>query len=542
MSALKTKMQTQFLLAGSLIFLLVLVVFGFLGYCSFPNSDDFIMAQDTSKGFFWALIYWLGFWLSSWTTAATELSIPLAFGYYDYGLPFYFFISVSLFLSYFFLFKTISGNYKTSFAATFLLFSIYLIYVPNVAEVYFWVIGALVYTLPMAALFSFIALHWTSKKNLTQTSPGRERAVLLGLIFISSICFALILKKFGLTGIVQILDKLFPPNFLYVYWILGFSALVALFFLAKKYFYVNHLLLGLCAFLVVGMSPQVALFLMTYVVLYMAFEYFESRSISKFSVYLFLVMCVCFIILMKMPGTAGRMSLTNPNVKKDFLYYFNANLYMLKVHFWERYVGIAYLITAVLGLIIQSVFSPIGRFRKEMPALFLLSIFSLHFLSIVLYHFSNGHFPLRLSCNFILLNFLLSFGIGFTLAIPEKIVGYFQKWSIQTALLAIVLLFGLSPNFLQAIQEVSSGEAMRFRQYKLAQFETINNCQSDTCLVPYDTFNLKLIPNQEFIFPNEKGFVLSHKYFISRYFKKEYIKYDPATLPKKSNFNSNNPH
>ena len=51
-------------------------------------------------------------------------------------------------------------------------------------------------------------------------------------------------------------------------------------------------------------------------------------------------------------------------------------------------------------------------------------------------------------------------------------------------------------------------------------------------MVPYDTFKLKLIPNQEFIFPNEKGFVLSHKYFISRYFKKEYIKYDPATLPK----------
>lgn len=241
MSALKTKMQTQFLLAGSLIFLLVLVVFGFLGYCSFPVSDDFIMAQDTSKGFFWALIYWLGFWLSSWTTAATELSIPLAFGHYDYGLPFYFFISISLFLSYFILFITISGNYKTSLVVTFLFFSIYLNYVPILSEVYYWTIGALVYTLPMAAFFSFIALHWTSRKNLSKTSPGVERFVLLGLIFIAGICFSIILKNLGLTGLIEILDKLFPPNYLYLYWILGFSVLVALFFLAKKYFYVNQI-------------------------------------------------------------------------------------------------------------------------------------------------------------------------------------------------------------------------------------------------------------------------------------------------------------
>jgi hypothetical protein len=66
--------------------LLIFGLFAFLGYCSFPVSDDFIMAQDAQKGFFWAILYWMGFWFSGWFVLVLQLSIPPVFGFLDYGL------------------------------------------------------------------------------------------------------------------------------------------------------------------------------------------------------------------------------------------------------------------------------------------------------------------------------------------------------------------------------------------------------------------------------------------------------------------------
>jgi hypothetical protein len=521
------------MLAFTLIpFLLVLLIFGFLGFCSFPSSDDFIMAQDLSKGFFWAIQYWLGYWLSSWTTAAAELSIPLAFGYYDYGLAFFAFVSSSLFLACLFLFRTLLGNVVLALSSSFLFFTLYLNFVPSVSEVLFWNIGALAYTIPFAGFLFFIGLHEKTRNNVLKTEPGVERIFIsiLGLISVTGLLY--IWKVIRVSRFIPMLDKIFPPDYVYAYWSILFLLLAGLYVSARRFHYVNHLLIAVFSFLVVGLSPQSAIFLLAYAGLYLAIELYQRRKVSLYNIFVFLTVAFSFFIMMKMPGTAGRMSLTNPHLQKNFDFYFSVNIYLLKTHFVNQFLGLGYLLTFFAGMLLGVVFKSVGfQKSREIPLFFLLSVVCLHALSLLLIHFSNGHFPLRLSCNFIALNFMLFYAAGLTLALPSGLQKFFREKAEPMALLVLVCLLFLAPNLGQALGEIQSGEAIRFRHYKLAQYETIQNCASDTCTVPYQAFRLKSIPNQDFIFPGEKGFVLSHKYFVSRYFKKEVIRYDPLTLP-----------
>lgn len=513
-------------------FVLVLLIFGYMGFCSFPISDDFIMAQDLSKGFFWAVQYWLGYWLSSWTTAAAELCIPLAFGFYDYGLVFFLFVASSLFFSTLFLFRTFLVNKHQALAASFLFFTVYLIFVPSVSEVIYWNIGALAYTIPFAGFLSFIALHEKARIHVQNTSPGPETKYLIGLVITAVAGLFYIWKVVRVGRFIVILDGVFPPDYVYIYWAFLLLLIGAIYFLSRKLYFLNHVLVAVLAFLVVGLSPQTAIFLLSYAGVYLVFEWFKFRSLNSFSIFVFLAIAASFLIMMKMPGTAGRMSLTNPNVQKNVHFYLLANLNLFNIHFVSNYAGAAYLLTFFIGLILRSGFENRGpAFRKELPWLFLLSVLALHFISVLLFHFSNGHFPLRLSCNFIALNFLLFFAAGITMPLAKRQEGLLREKAMPAALLAMAVILVLSPNPVQAISEIWSGEPGRFRAYKLDQYQRIQNCKSYNCTVPYQSFKLQTIQNQEFIFPGDKGFLLSHKLFVSRYFKKEFIRYDYRTLP-----------
>jgi hypothetical protein len=329
-----------------------------------------------------------------------------------------------------------------------------------------------------------------------------------------------------------ILDGVFPPDYVYIYWAFLLLLIGAIYFLSRKFYFLNHVLVAVLAFLVVGLSPQTAIFLLSYAGVYLVFEWFKFRSLNSFSIFVFLAIAASFFIMMKMPGTAGRMSLTNPNVQKNVHFYLLANLNLFNIHFVSNYAGAAYLLTFFIGLILRSGFENRGpAFRKELPWLFLLSVLALHLISVLLFHFSNGHFPLRLSCNFIALNFLLFFVAGITMPLAKRQEGLLREKAVPAALLAIAVILVLSPNPVQAISEIWSGEAGRFRAYKLDQYQRIQNCKSYNCTVPYQSFKLQTIQNQEFIFPGDKGFLLSHKLFVSRYFKKEFIRYDYRTLP-----------
>ena len=513
-------------------FLLVLLVFGYMGFCSFPISDDFIMAQDLSKGFFWAVQYWLGYWLSSWTTAAAELCIPLAFGFYDYGLVFFLFVASSLFFSSLFLFRTFLVNRHQALAASFLFFTVYLIFVPSVSEVIYWNIGALAYTTPFAGFLSFIALQERARIHVQNSLPGPEKKYLIALGITAAAGLFYIWKVVRVGRFIVILDGVFPPDYVYFYWAFLLLLIVAIYFLSRKFYFINHVLMAVLAFLVVGLSPQTAIFLLSYAGIYLAFDWYKRRSWNSFSLFVFLAVAACFFIMMKMPGTAGRMSLTNPHVQKDVHFYLLANLNLFKIHFLTNFAGVGYLLTFLIGLILRSGFENRGTaFRKELPWLFLLSVLALHFISVLLFHFSNGHFPLRLSCNFIALNFLLFFAAGITMPLAKRHAGLLREKAVPAALLTMACLLVLSPNPVRAFGEIWSGEAGRFRAYKLDQYQLIQNCKSDTCTVPYRSFDLQTIQNQEFIFPGDKGFLLSHKLFVSRYFKKEFIRYDVHTLP-----------
>jgi len=513
-------------------FLLLLLVFGYMGFCSFPISDDFIMAQDLSKGFFWAVQYWLGYWLSSWTTAAAELCIPLAFGFYDYGLVFFLFVACSLFFSSLLLFRTFLANRQQALAASFLFFTVYLIFVPSVSEVVYWNIGALAYTIPFAGFLSFIAFHEKARIHVQNTSAGPETKYLIALGITAAAGLFYIWKVVRVGRFIVILDGIFPPDYVYLYWAFLLFLTGAVYFLSSRFYFLNHVLMAVLAFLVVGLSPQTAIFLLSYAGIYLAFDLYKRRSWKTFSLFVFLAVAACFFIMMKMPGTAGRMSLTNPHIKKDLHFYLLANLNLIKVHFLTNFTGAGYLLTFFTGLILRSGFDGRGQtFRKELPWLFLMSVLALHVVSVLLFHFSNGHFPLRLSCSFIALNYLLFFAAGITMPLAKRQEGILREKAVPAAFLAMVLLLAISPNPARAISEIWSGEAGRFRAYKLDQYQRIQNCKSDTCTVPYQSFALQTIQNQEFVFPGDKGFLLSHKFFVSRYFKKELIRYDVRTLP-----------
>lgn len=525
--------KTRFILVLTLVFLLIpFLVFTGLSFCSFPSSDDFIMAQDLKKGFFWAIQYWLGFWLSSWTTAATELSIPLAFGHYDYGIFFFLFLSSCLYGSLFFCAEIFLRSRSLSVALSTFLFAMYLIFVPLPSETLFWNIGALAYTLPISALFSVIAVHFRNLQNLRKVSARKsEGFIMAGLLILSSLIVVWIWKVLKIPRFIQIMDSWFPPDHLYAYWVSGIAMLIFLFFLADKFQYVNYLLLGILVFLVVGTGPQIAMFLLAYAGAFTVFELSHVRKISRFNWFFLCATGAFVVLLLKMPGSGGRMSLTNPNLVKDIHFYLKGNFHLLTTHYWTNNVLFGYLLSFCIGLLFKRVFAPKLSLPNALPLWLVLMAAGLHFLALVILHFSNGHFPLRLSTNFIFLNLVLSTGLGLASGLPQWIEINFPRIHVPAALLVFFLLMMISPNFLTAAEEFFSGRALQYRSYKLEQYNLIKTCPGDTCGVPYRAFDLKILPQQHFILPGDKGFPLSHKLFVSRCLDKEFIYYIPETLP-----------
>jgi hypothetical protein len=228
--------------------------------------------------------------------------------------------------------------------------------------------------------------------------------------------------------------------------------------------------------------------------------------------------------MLLLPGTKNRIGLTHPGIIKDFSFFLEGIKYLFLNIFIYKNIFFGYFSIFILGRLISGRNININSGRTIIITLF-FGIFAVFLFSVLLYYNSNGHFPTRLISNFvgIYLGILI---LGFL--VPAK-TGFPSKNIIS--LIFIGLIFMLSPNFKTALEDIFLKDALGFRAYKLAVFKEINNCKSDTCEVPYKNYNLKIIPDQEFIFPGEPGFPVKHKIFIARYFGKDYIRYKPATLP-----------
>jgi hypothetical protein len=527
----ENRAKNYFLLISGGFLFFAITVFAYLSYCSFPSSDDFIMANDTKNGFFWCINYWLGFWLSAWFTVALEVSIPLAFGYYDYGIYFFVFLIISQLLALFAFFISFFKEKKIALACAFLMLMVFLLYTCNFGEIYYWNIGALAYTFPFACLLAFIALHRFSEKNLARTQPGKEKYFIVVFLATLAITLLFIWKLKRIPATIRILDTLFPPDSIYFLWLGLIIILGVLIFLSSSFFYLNHLVLGIGAFLIAGSGPQIALMANIYFFFSFLYILLIEKKVNKSGIYSAIILMIFTLIMLKLPGTSNRMNLTHQNTIKDLNFLLNGNIVLLNTHFNSEFKWLSYLLIFLSGSFVNFKFKiDYDKIKYFLSTLLLFLI--IHLFSIVLYYFSNGHFPLRLSSNFIFIYYILFFGLGITL--PKYL--YFLNLTTIKFLFFIftvlLILNILSSNLKNGVEAIYSGEAKMFRKFKLREFRIIKNCEKDTCIIPYKNFNIPLIPNQEFIFPNEKGFVVSHKIFISRFFKKEYIRYDPATLPK----------
>lgn len=509
----------------------VLIAFAYLGYCSFPVSDDFVLARDTHQGFFWSISYWLGFWLSAWFTLAFEVSIPLAFGYLDYGLYFFSFIALILLGSWYWVFRSMGLEKSNSIRLAAFFLIAYLLFNPNIAETVYWNIGAIAYSVALATFTAFVAVHLQSVHHLQQLKPGKDFIPIAGFLGILLSAAGWIWVKKQIPAAIKTLDALFPPSTIYFMW-LGFVLFFfGLIWLSKRYYFVCLFTLGLAVFLVVGSGPQTAVFVNAYLALYLVWYLVRFRKIEPYTLFFLLVCIGLTLFMLNLPGTKNRIVMTNHTLVKDVNFMLRGVLYLLDVLFVQHRLWLSYLLALGVGL-----FSSFGPSPMSKPAWFLLvllaGVFGLTFLAFVMYYNSNGHFPFRLVANFYGIYVVLFWAIGYSLSAiwsEDKRIMLSKIRPLMGVLAVVVFLF--SPNFNYALADIFSGEAWRFRSHKLAVFEQIKNCVGDTCEVPYRAFNLKTIGDQDFIFPGESGFVLSHKIFISRYFGKEFIRYEAATIP-----------
>lgn len=502
----------------------VFCIFAFLGYCSFPVSDDFIMAQDTRKGFFWAIQYWLGFWFAGWFILALELSIPLVFDFWDYGLFFFIFIYLWLFSACFFLIKSFARRNNISLICSVVFVTFYILYNASPAETIYWNISALAYTGSLCLMMHCMAVFILVDRNFNTKKIKKDIYIISCFLFTLILYFIIEVKNFK--SLINILDTIFNYDFLYFFWILLVLFILALIHISKRYYYSSFLLMFIIIFFASGFMPHINYFLLTFFAIYFIYNYSKSNKISFLSIFSLFLVVLFTIIMLLMPGIRNRVGLTNPNAVKDFQFVLNGIIYMFQNQFIYNYNFLSYLFIFVFSSFCSYRFFGIQLALKSSSKIFFIVFINIFIFSIVYYYGTNGHFPSRLISNFVAIYLLLFLFWG--IFQPIKIDLPFQQVFV---ILICCIVFLISPNLNSALDDILKRNALGFRQYKLSQYSDIKNCKSDTCEVEYKNFKLQNIPDQEFIFPNESGFVLSHKLFISRYFGKEFIRYNPETLP-----------
>jgi hypothetical protein len=482
------------------------------------------MAQDAQKGFFWSIQYWLGFWLSAWFTVALEISIPLAFGYFDYGLLFFIFTYTWIFIACFFLFHIIWEKIELALFSAAFFTSFYLLFNSSVSETIYWNIGALAYSGALAIIIFSIGIYFSSEKNLRLEKSHVDFFFLFPFfIFFISVYFYKFKK---LKFLIRYLDQLIPYQNIYLIWIFIVIIIFLVFKLSKNFYFSNFLLCFIFLFLSVGSGPQSALFINLFFSCLLLYKTINKDLNFTLSIFCFLSGLMLTIIILNLPGTQNRIGLTYSDAEKNLSFIKNGIFYLFDHQFLKNGLLVAYISIFFIGILLTKIFHVSVQEIKYSIIYFSSILISIFLVSIFIYFNANGHFPSRLTSNFIGI-YLLCF-LFYGLIFKTEVQIPYPKFIL---LLLCLLVFSFSPNLKTALEDVFSKDALGFRAYKLAVYKEIKDCKSDTCEVTYKNFKLSNIPDQEFIYPGESGFVLSHKLFVSRFFKKEVIRYKPSTLP-----------
>jgi hypothetical protein len=527
--------KTFIWLCGSI----TLAIFAFMAYCSFPVSDDFIMAQDTHKGFLWSITYWLGFWLSAWFTVALEVSIPMAFGYLDYGIWFFCFQMLLLWLASYAMAQVVMRSLSAQGMAVYfanVLVTLYLLFAVSISETVYWQIGAIAYTWSFITFLFCVAAHLHGVQAGMLLPPKQHTAAwALAIVCILLIFGGLVFTK-NFKHFIHAFDAVFAGKRLYIFWLL--FALVILFLIKQgsKYLFYNFILAALAVFLSIGSGPQFVIFTNAYLLSALGILYLLYRRVHLPTLLLFCISVVLSVGVLLLPGTKNRVNVTTgaQTDQIDVLWQgakFVVHFFFVQDSLWMVYL-LVFLFAGTFSAFLKGSI-PIQRenIRTLVHIIFALTFCVIVSAAMVIFLSTKGYFPPRLIHNFTSL-------FIFATAIYGLFIGalYKNTWLPKATLPymasgALTGLFLLSPNAHRAIREIASGEPLQYRAYKLQSFEAIKACQSDTCQIPFKKFNLSTIQDQAFIMPYDWGFVLSHKLFVSRYFGKEYIYYDPATIP-----------
>jgi hypothetical protein len=296
--------------------------------------------------------------------------------------------------------------------------------------------------------------------------------------------------------------------------------------MSLKFYFSNFLLLFLFILFAVGFGPHISFYLVVFFLGSFFGYYLFKREISYLSVFGFFSVVLLTIFMLLLPGTKSRIGLTHADISKDFYFIKEGIGYLFTNQFLNSHLYIVYVVIFFLGRFFSYKFFKEKLFFKYALYLFIPSVVFVFLFSLMLYFGANGHFPSRLISNFagIYLLLFLFFGISRPIHIRS---------SFQASLLVFISLLTIliSPNFQSALEDIFLRDALGFRQHKISLLKQIRSCKTDTCEVDYKNFKLVNIPDQDFIFPGESGFVLSHKLVISKYFGKKCIRYNPASLP-----------
>ena len=518
--------------------LLVFGFFGFLGYCSFPISDDFVMAQYTGNGFLWAINYWLGFWLSAWFTVALEISIPMAFGYLDYGIWFFVFVSLTFFSSVFLvvdqLFEIVfeRKNRVVQFIISSLIFTVYLLYVNTISETIYWQIGAIAYTIALSTFLFLVAGHLFTLKSGFQLPPKRHILywILFSFLILSGLFSIWYFKQ--INPFIKSFDQIFTGKSIYLLWLLFLGLIIFLAVKGKNYGFLHFVLFVLLIFLSVGSGPQMVLLTNAYLGMCLIISLFNRSKDRIFNLLGLIFSLLSTLVVYKLPGTQNRINVTTGKKQDGLIYLYRGFENLLDSFFIDRQIWVIYLLLFVFGLLsahllnlsLKNSNSRHILFRSNFVLSFLavLAIFSC---GLIIQFSTKGYFPPRLVSNFTGLFIVVSL-LGGLFFENRKIL---QKIPIQITIGLSILIFSLilwrSENLKNAVKEIQSGEAIAFRRYKLDSFRLINECKIDTCEVPLKEFKLKSISDQFFLLPTDRGFVIDHKLFISKFFKKHVIRH-----------------
>lgn len=499
------------------------------------------MAQDTSKGFLWSIAYWLGFWLSAWFTVALEVSLPMAFGYLDYGIWFFLAQIALLWIASFCLIKSALNNllnhsFSHYLISSLILVTFYLLFAVSIPETIFWQIGSIAYTYSFVTFILLIAAHQHGLR-LGMDLPPRKDWIVWGLfIFIVLIALVLVIFIIRVNTFIAWFDSIFNGKRLYLVWVIFFTFILILYRKGLHYPFFNFIVSAITVFLCVGSGPQFVLLTNAYLFIALASFLYLKRKIHFPSLLLFGISLFFSIIVMLLPGTKNRVRITTGNQNSELELISQGIQSISNNLFIEEFRWLIYLFIFLFAFTFSNSLNKTKSQISVVLSTFFHSLFIVVIIvsvvtCVIIFQSTGGYFPPRLLHNFTSLIIFSSFIYGLFCGImfgQDKIPATISS---TIALISILILFTLSPNLKAAILDIYSSEPLKFRAYKIESFKRINNCESDTCQIPYRKFSLKTISDQHFIFPIDKGFVVSHKLFVSRYFGKEYIFYDPATLP-----------